>query len=162
MPSSRLIFVAAFSVWSLICLAEDLDGAVSRWGYLPDGVSLAVEVDARRPWWSHWLLGELDAHQLSQRADELAAEFSLLNSGSQPGFRNVFVFSLPNVTSGVASMAPRRQGLEESVSGHPSVRWAAIQHPLKRTKRGFNDPRFKAQWHLVIMLSSLLSISLFI
>ena len=33
--------------------------------------------------------------------------------------------------------------------GHPAVRWASKQIPLKRTKRDFSDPAFPRQWHLV-------------
>ena len=159
MPNSRLILVAAISVWSLICLAEDesdIQRTLCKWCDHAGPVSLAVEVSESRPWWSHWLLGGLDHQELAHRADGLAAEFNLLNRGAQPGLKNVYLFEAGNVTVGVESSVAS-QAIDELVSRHPSVRWAAIQHPLTRTKRGFNDPRFKAQWHLVCPPSLLLS-----
>lgn len=114
-------------------------------------VTVAVDVDGKRPWWSHWLLGELSDHHLSARADQLAAEFNLVNRGTPLGFKTLFKFEVPSETrERRSSEGPSNDdNIEDALRRHRYVRWASIQHPLKRVKRGFNDPRFKAQWHLV-------------
>ena len=127
-------------------------------GELPRPVVWAVDLDTSRAWWSQWLMGELSHDELLTEADKLAAQFNLVNKGSQPGFKTIFTFELPIPTGetsnglevrSVDHQVNRAEDIDKLLVKHPSVKWSSRQYPLKRTKRGFNDPKFEAQWHLV-------------
>lgn len=153
----QLVLIAT---WSILSLSDqspewyDGGGALGR-----EPIAWAVDVAPSRPWWSHWLMGELSDHELSVRADAIAAQFHLVNKGPTSGFTTIFKFELPmsdlyhNVTSDLRLKRDEQETVIKDIDGglvgHPSVTWAARQHPLKRTKRIFNDPKFNAQWHLV-------------
>ena len=159
MIGSRLVLTAAF--WTLLCSSEEEihSRAKSKDGSTPQPVTWAVEVDNSRPWWSNWLMGELDHDQLVKKADSLAAELRLMNKGPQLGFRTIFKFEKPTLAEEPRSsdrLLLRRvrdvklaDDIDLLLEKHPSVKWASRQLPLIRTKRGFNDPKFQAQWHLV-------------
>lgn len=92
------------------------------------------------------------------RAVELAREQGLECVGRVDPFPDVFEFRLsPSVIQDLIRERGTRdmdaQSVEnmfdEGLSGHPVVRWASKQVPLKRTKREFSDPAFEKQWHLV-------------
>lgn len=156
MIGSRLVVTAA--LWTLLCSSEEevRSRAKSKDGSTLHPVTWAVEVDDSRPWWSSWLMGELDDDQLVKKADSLAAELHLMNKGPQLGFRTVFKFeqsSSAEVPRSSDRLLLRDVKLVDNIglllANHPSVKWASRQVPLTRTKRGFNDPKFQAQWHLV-------------
>ena len=152
----QLVLIATWSILSLSEQSSEWDGgggSVER-----EPIAWAVDVAPSRPWWSHWLMGELSDHELSVRADAIAAQFHLVNKGPTPGFKTIFKFELPtsnlhHVTSDLRLKRDEQEAIIKDIDGglvgHPSVTWAARQHPLKRTKRRFNDPKFNAQWHLV-------------
>ncbi len=164
MLRSELVLLAT---WSILSLSEqwssdlyDGGGTVER-----EPISWAVDVAMSRPWWSHWLLPwELSDDELSVRADAIAAHFHLVNKGPTPGFKTIFEFELPksnlhhNISSDLRLKRDEEEGvisnIDGGLAGHPLVAWAQRQHPLKRTKRLFNDPKFNAQWHLVRELTT--------
>ena len=154
MVRTELLLLAT---WSILSLSEqdrewyDARGADQE----VEPLYWAVDLSRDRSWplsSAHWLLGELTDHELSARADDIASKFNLINKGPQPGFKNIFKFELP---PGSVNLRLKRDGqvlingINERLVGHDDVVWAAHQYPLKRTKRLFNDPKFKAQWHLV-------------
>lgn len=152
---SQLVLLATCSILSLSEESPDWydgGGTVER-----EPISWVVDVSLSRPWWSHWLMGQLSEHELSDRADAIADHFHLVNKGPTPGFKTIFKFELPtrnyNATSDLRLKREVEDDIVENIDvglvGHSSVSWAARQHPLKRTKRLFNDPKFNAQWHLV-------------
>ena len=156
MVRSQLVLL---SIWSILSLSEeasewyDASSDIER-----EPVTWAVDVARSRPWWTHWLMGELTDHELSIRADAIASQFHLINKGSTPGFKTIFKFELPTSNyHNTPDLRLKRDGrqeddtedIEDGLVGHPEVTWAARQHPLKRIKRLFNDPKFDAQWHLV-------------
>jgi hypothetical protein len=163
---SELVLLAT---WSILSLSDqwssdlyDGEGTLER-----DPISWAVDVAMSRPWWSHWLTPwELSDDELSVRADAIAAHFHLVNKGPTPGFKTIFKFELPKSnlhhnTNTSSDLRLKRDEEESVISNidvglveHPLVEWAQRQHPLKRTKRLFNDPKFNAQWHLVRELST--------
>ena len=153
MLRSQLVLL---TTWSILSLSEQ----VSEWyGGIEDdldAITWAVDVEQSRAWWSHWLMGELTDHELSVRADAIAAQFHLVNKGPQPGFKTIFKFELPlsNPINSPGLRLKRDRGhliedIDDELVRHPAVVWASQQHPLKRTKRLFNDPKFDSQWHLV-------------
>lgn len=106
-------------------------------------------------------LGHEDATEpgdLVMLAAELAKEQRLELVGRVDPFPDVFELRLPQ--NGIWERARERGTREvdsrsiedtvhEELSGHPVVKWTSKQVPLKRTKRGFSDPAFDRQWHLV-------------
>ena len=178
MLRSQLMFLAS-AIWSIFLLSEQLPELYDGVGTIErEPISWAVDVSLIRPWWSHWLMGELSDHELSLRADAIAAQFNLINKGPSQGFKTIFKFELPmsnlypNDPSELRLKRDEQEAVVENIDvglvSHSSVNWATRQHPLKRTKRSFNDPKFNAQWHLVCELSvvysgsSQMSISLLI
>lgn len=91
-------------------------------------------------------------------AKKLAREQGLEFVGRVDPFPDVFEFSLSQNailervrergTGGIDSHSIE-DTVHEELSGHPVVKWASKQIPLKRTKREFSDPAFHRQWHLV-------------
>ena len=156
---SQLVLLAT---WSILSLSEetsesyDVRGETER-----EPVSWTVDVARNRPWWTHWLVGELTDDELSVRADAIASQFHLVNKGPTPGFKTIFKFELPASKFDYHNSSDLRlkrgvddiEEIDGGLVGHPEVIWAARQHPLKRTKRMFNDPKFDAQWHLVSTLN---------
>ena len=154
MVRSELLLLAT---WSILALSKQDKQRYDARGVDQEAepLSWAVDLSRDRSWplsSAHWLLGKLTDHELSARADALAAKFQLINKGPQPGFKNIFKFEL---SSDSFKLRLKRDGqvlingINEGLVGHNDVMWAAQQYPLKRTKRLFNDPKFKAQWHLV-------------
>lgn len=91
-------------------------------------------------------------------AAELARQQRLELVGHVDPFPDVFELRLPqNVIRERARERGTREvdsgsiedSFHEELSGHPVVKWASKQVPLKRTKRAFSDPAFDRQWHLV-------------
>lgn len=124
--------------------------------------------------WPAWLLGRDDQpaedHKaLDSTANTLAAELDLVNRGRIEPFHGVYRLRLPLKDDlkvrdlDQRTLRRRREvvhkhlaELDEVLSAHPSVLWAARQHPLHRVKKTvtkepvvFNDPQFEKQWHLV-------------
>ena len=101
-------------------------------------------------------MGDLSHNELLHKADNLAAELNLVNKGSQLGFTTLFRFESHTSSESLRSSdrlqlrdMREAEDIDRLLENHPSVKWAARQHPLIRTKRTFNDPKFQAQWHLV-------------
>ena len=97
--------------------------------------------------WAVKLSSRVSVLNLNGQADALAEECGVVNMGPIGRMDDIFEFGMraeDNQSGSVDHLA-----VEESLSRHSAVQWAAIQRPLKRVGRSFRDPYFIKQWHLV-------------
>lgn len=97
--------------------------------------------------WAVKLSSRVSLSDLNSQANALAKECGVINMGPIGSMDNIFEFGMranDNQSGSIDHLA-----VEESLSMHSAVQWAAIQRPLKRVGRSFRDPYFLKQWHLV-------------
>ena len=115
-------------------------------------ICLPSEEDVR------WAVKIAGGRSREAAARRLAEEKGLDFVGRVDPFPDVFELRLSrktihsrSVDYGIGQLdAPSLENaVHAELSGHPAVKWASKQVPLKRTKREFSDPAFPRQWHLV-------------